>query len=276
MIKPSFLSTRRRNTKKHPVTGSLRAVTQRRKKQRVAATASHADFDYDDDYDSGSRIARVLIIIFFIHVVAIGLIFVHHYYLKRGIPLESAARQTATAAPAADQAATAPRAAANPGPRRLSTGDAPYIVARGDNYARIAAAHEVDESDLRAANDNAEIRPGLLLKIPPRRIIAIEPPEVAAIRNHAPSTSAAAAANPATDGLVAVNDPADRTAASTTRAEIPRASPVAGSGRVHVVQTGETIWRISQQYNVSQDALMKLNNITDPRRVRVGQQLQIP
>jgi LysM repeat protein len=267
-MKPSFLSTRRHNTKKHPVGLSLRAVTQRRKKQRVAATASHGDFDYDDDYDSGSRITRVLTIIFFIHVVAIGLIFVHHYYLKRGLPAGAVAHQAAVTAPAAEGAP----AASEPSARRLSTGDAPYIVARGDNYARIATAHEVSEADLRAANDNAEIRPGLLLKIPPKRIVAIEPPEVAAIRNPA---ATAPEADAATDGLIAVIDPADRTAAATQPA-IPRATPVAGSGRVHVVQAGETIWRISQQYNVNQDALMKANNITDPRRIRAGQQLQIP
>ncbi len=262
-MKPSFLSTRRHNTRKHPVGLSLRAVTQRSKKQRVAATASHSDFDYDDDYDSGSRIGRVITIIFMIHVVAIGLIFVHHYYLKRGMSDEAIA--ALEAAPVKVTVATTPAP-------RLSNGEAPYIVARGDNYERIAAAHEIDVADLRAANDNAEIRPGLLLTIPPKRIVAIEPPEVAAIRNPA---TAAPVANPATDGLVAVTDPADRSATATQPA-IPRATPVAGGGRVHVVQSGETIWRISQQYNVNQDALMKANNITDPRRVRIGQQLQIP
>jgi len=262
-MKPSFLSTKRRNTKQHPVTRTLRAVTSRRKKQRVAATADHAGFggDFDDDHDSGSRIARVLTIIFLIHVVAIGLIFVHHYYLKNTLP-EAAA---STTAPATARESAAPR---------LSTGESTYIVARGDNYPRIAAAHELAEADLRAANDNVEIRPGLILRIPPKRITAVEPAEVAALRNPGTPT----AANPATDGLVPANDPAHRDPV-LAQPNIPRATPVptpAASGRTHVVQSGETIWRISQQYNVNQDALMKLNNITDPRRVRVGQTLKIP
>jgi len=271
-MKPSFLSTRRRNTKQHPVTRSLRAVTSRRKKQRVAATASHHDFEYDDDPDSGSRIARVLTIIFFIHVVAIGLIFLHHYYLKRTIPtVDAAVESTTEAASASTTAAAAPRTTAG-APPRLSTGDAPYIVARGDNYTRIATAHEIDEADLRAANDNAEIRPGLLLKIPPKRITAVEPPEVAALRNPVPVERPAA--NPATDGLIPANDPV----ATRVQPSIPRATPVAepGGDRTHTIQAGETIWRISQQYNVDQDALMKHNNITDPRRIRAGQQLRIP
>lgn len=265
-MKPAFLSTRRRNTKKHPVSRSLLAVTSRRKKQRVAATAGRADFDYDDDLEASSRIGRVILIIFMIHILAIGLIFVHHYYLKRNFPDQSV-----------DATNTAPvKVAPNVSVPELSTGEGPYIVARGDNYARIATAHDVSEDDLRAVNENAEIRPGLLLKIPSKRIVAVEPAEVAAIRNHTPATTnAEPEANPATAGLVAVNDPADRSHVEA-QPPIPRAIPVAGSGVVHTVVAGETIWRISQRYNVSENALMQANNITDPRRVRVGQKLQIP
>jgi LysM repeat protein len=256
-MKPSFLSTKRQNTRQHPVTRTLRAVTSGRKKQRVAATADPSDFE--DERESGSRVARVLIIIFLIHVVAIGLIFVHHYYLKNTLP--STATTSTTSAPT--------REASSP---RLSTGESTYIVARGDNYPRIAAAHELAEADLRAANDNIEIRPGLILRIPPKRIVAVEAPEVAALRTPTLTTT------PATDGLVAAIDPAHRDSV-LVQPNIPRATPVAEAntdGRTHTVQSGETIWRISQQYNVAQDALLKLNNITDPTRIRVGQKLKIP
>ncbi len=265
----SFLSTKRRNTRQHPVTRSLRAVTRRRKKQRVAATAGHDDFEYDQH--SGSRITRVLTIIFLIHVVAIGLIFVHQVHLKRNLPGLSGG------SPAAESTGSATNRSAPGDAPRLSSGDQPYIVERGDNYARIAAAHDVDEADLRRANDNTEIRPGLLLQIPPRRITAAEPPEVAALRNPvaeppAPSTPAA---NPATDGLVPANDPAHREpGAESSQPEIPRATPVAT--RHHIVQPGETIWRISRDYGADQDAILELNNITEPRRIQAGQKLKIP
>lgn len=262
---PSFLSTKRRNTKQHPVTRSLRAVTARRKKQRVAATASHGDFDDYHDSDSGSRIARVLTIIFFIHVVAIGLIYVHQVYLKRSLPAATVSENTSTTG------TNTPQQSSTDATPRLSSGEAPYIVVRGDNYTRIAAAHNVDEDELRRTNDNRDIRPGLVVTIPPRRIVATEPPEVAAIRNPAPT--APPAANPATNGLVPANDPAHREPRSN-QTEIPRATPV--GTRNHTVQAGETIWRISQKYEADQDTIMKLNNITDPRRIQVGQTLKIP
>lgn len=44
----------------------------------------------------------------------------------------------------------------------------------------------------------------------------------------------------------------------------------------HPVAPGETIYRIARQYGVSTERLMALNDITDPRELRVGQVLIIP
>lgn len=45
---------------------------------------------------------------------------------------------------------------------------------------------------------------------------------------------------------------------------------------VHVVQGGETLLAIAQNYGVSVEALQEANGIDDPRRLRVGQELIIP
>jgi LysM repeat protein len=45
---------------------------------------------------------------------------------------------------------------------------------------------------------------------------------------------------------------------------------------IHIVKNNETIYSIAISYGVSMDALMKLNNITDPKKLRVGQKLKIP
>ena len=44
----------------------------------------------------------------------------------------------------------------------------------------------------------------------------------------------------------------------------------------HTVQTGETLFRIAQQYDTTVEAIVAANGITDPNRIRVGQQLVIP
>ena len=45
---------------------------------------------------------------------------------------------------------------------------------------------------------------------------------------------------------------------------------------VHTVQSGDTLNRISQQYDVSVDDIMAANGLTDPNIISVGQQLIIP
>jgi len=45
---------------------------------------------------------------------------------------------------------------------------------------------------------------------------------------------------------------------------------------VHVVQAGDTLNRISQQYDVPLEDIMSANGLTDPNVISVGQQLTIP
>ena len=111
--------------KRRPVSNGilrrLSAVT-RNRKQRAAASASAADMEADD---GSSKISRALIIIFLIHIVAIGLIFIHQRFLDgRPSPLTETAAQATTAEvtttlPAPSQRADLPR---------LTTGDKPYIA----------------------------------------------------------------------------------------------------------------------------------------------------
>lgn len=55
----------------------------------------------------------------------------------------------------------------------------------------------------------------------------------------------------------------------------PQAGPTAGT-IIHVVQAGETLLGIAQRYGVSMYTIQSLNNIADPERLQVGQQLVIP
>jgi murein DD-endopeptidase MepM/ murein hydrolase activator NlpD len=47
-------------------------------------------------------------------------------------------------------------------------------------------------------------------------------------------------------------------------------------GTYHVVRPGENLYRIGKAYDVRHDEIARLNNIADPDRIRVGQQLFIP
>ncbi|MDR1955528.1 MAG: M23 family metallopeptidase [Treponema sp.] len=45
---------------------------------------------------------------------------------------------------------------------------------------------------------------------------------------------------------------------------------------VHIVQKGDTIYSIARSYKIDIEALMKVNGITDPQKLQIGQQLTLP
>lgn len=262
-MKPQTLPVKRRPVP-NGIFKRLRAVTGNRK-QRVAAAATANEIEADE---SSSKISRALTIIFLIHIVAIGLIFVHQNFLDGRTPDEpksaKAEKQEAVPAVAAVK------------PRRdlplLAAGEKPYIVRQGDNYARVAAAVGVDEGDLRLINKHADIVPGLLLKVPPKRPAA-----------EAPMASVSLSEIPAEDssGLVDAVDPRDAPRAKLVRPNVAQgaaaaATPVTTSGKSYVVKSGDSVWRIANKFKVNQDALMKANGISDAGKLKVGASLAIP
>ncbi|HLS27954.1 MAG TPA: LysM peptidoglycan-binding domain-containing protein, partial [Opitutales bacterium] len=68
------------------------------------------------------------------------------------------------------------------------------------------------------------------------------------------------------------NRPAARSSSSSSSS----ASSASPSGATHTVKAGETPGGIAQSYGVTVDELMSANNISDPRRMQIGQKLVIP
>jgi LysM repeat protein len=70
---------------------------------------------------------------------------------------------------------------------------------------------------------------------------------------------------------IPTNTPATQSPTGTTSS--PTTSPAV---RTYKVQSGDTLWGIARKFNVSADALAKLNNITNANLIKVGQTLKIP
>lgn len=235
------------------------------KKQRASAAAASPE----DIEGPGINISRSLSIIFAIHIVAIGMIFIHKQYLSGRTQVSQpyqaeSSEGTATEAPKENNVLPV-----------LSSGDKPYMVKKGDNYAVIARKFEVEENELRSLNRGADIRAGVVLRIPQgKRIVAEQPQEVVEL-------SRPQLQNNHDQGLVEILPPIDTSEARVIRPQetspdpIPRATPVS-SGQTHKVKPGESVWRISNQYKVSQEELMTINNITDPTKLKIGQVLKLP
>lgn len=66
---------------------------------------------------------------------------------------------------------------------------------------------------------------------------------------------------------------ASQTQSPTPATTSPSTSPAV---RTYKVQPGDTLWAIARKFNVSADALAKLNKITNANLIKVGQTLKIP
>lgn len=87
-----------------------------------------------------------------------------------------------------------------------------------------------------------------------------------------PSEAAPAEANESGSGAETAVEPYP---APTVEAAASQ-PPAVVSDVVHVVQQGETLFGIAQQYRVTVEQLTAANNITNPNQIHIGDTLKIP
>lgn len=143
-------------------------------------------------------------------------------------------------------------AAAAVAPTRMTEEVSPvttYTVVKGDSLWSVAKKNHLSVSELAKANSlptGAALKPGKKIMIPGKPVAAAAAKEVPL-----------AAAN---------GKAADKSATSGVVNETVK----------HTVQNGESLGVIARKYQVSVGELAAVNNITDPSKVRAGQQLIIP
>lgn len=273
-MKNQRMSVKRRTVRK----GALRTLfanVMRKNKNHRAATAVASAQDFEEDVPNVG-IGRALLVILIIHVIAIAGIFYHSYRVENR---EEAAAETELPARIITPAVPMPvDARIDEEAPMMRSGDQHYTVGTGETYTSIAERFGIDEMELRDANENVQVRQGRRLRIPPKTITAVEPPQIAELRvAPAPPVEAPAslAQGPAA-GLVpteAALEADARAIPATPEASAP--APSAGASS-YTVKSGDTFWAIAQKNGTSVDALMKLNGITDARKLRVGMTLKIP
>jgi len=56
----------------------------------------------------------------------------------------------------------------------------------------------------------------------------------------------------------------------------PPTTPPPASGQTYYVKKGDTLRKIANQFNTTVDAILQVNNISDPNRIYVGQAITLP
>jgi LysM repeat protein len=230
----------------------LRSTSRRIARQRAGGGVMAADPEPE------MRLSRALLVMLLMHIVVIGGI-VAFSLIKERTPNDPAAPAAGGRAGTVSSAST----------RSVSPGDAGalgpaiHIVRPGETLTRIANETGVSRDALVAANQPVNLANGL------HAGQALKLPDHGAVGTPRPSGAAA-------DALALIEGPANVPPSPGDDATTRNAHLPADSGKTYIVGKGETPISIAHKLKVSYDALLKLNGIDDPKKLRPGQKLHVP
>lgn len=259
--------------------------------KRLQATARRAAQPAIDDYDEEptTRLSSAFVVVLILHVVAVGGIYAFNSIKahRRGnetaatpaaaVPAKDAAPSQSNAVTSAEPVAPAAAPVSVPETSVATAAVAPveqqpaipvspisgnriHRVRPGDNLTKVANLYDVSISDLEAANG---LKPGAILR--PAQVLNIPASKPADTKTAAVETRKT---EPAplrkSESVAKASTPAKATAS-------PSSSP-----KTYTVKKGENPVAIARQLGVSYTDLLKLNKISDPRKVQIGQVLKVP
>ena len=247
----------------------LSAVIAARKK-RLNATARTAPRAAMSDYDAEeptTKLSSAFIVVFILHVVAIGGIYAFNGIKASRVGSAPApmvnkdAAKTSAAndakAPTLVASATKPAVAhpadtgANATPATAPTAKVPaqkqYQVVAGDNPTKIAFAYSIKPDELLAANnlkEGAILHQGQTLTIPTPKPTA-KPPIAETHKTDVPAKQTDVPPTKTTPGL-------------------------------YHVKKGDTAFSIAKTYGLKPEEILAFNKITDAKKIQLNQALKIP
>jgi LysM repeat protein len=256
-----------KKTKPAPQRPNRRLVPRKRLHARAASGREEIE-EYESEAEPSMKLSQAFIVVLVLHVIAVAGIYGFNK-LKETSAKPVAAKKEASpvvAEKAPEPVAEAPVATT---PLAAEVSGQTYTVVAGDTLKKIASKFKTSIEALEKANNltsTSIIRTGQVL--------------VVGKGSPAASASASAKAEPvplaqATPSVVAKPVPVQPVAAKTA-AEPQAQESKSSAGQSYVVAKGDNPYSIAKKFKVTQEALMKANNIDDPRKLKIGQSLAIP
>jgi LysM repeat protein len=244
-------------------------VVQRKKLHARAASKAEEIDDYEGESEPGMKLSQAFLVVLLLHVLAVGGIygfsqFKEHSKAKIAIKAEAnAAAQKMEADTLA--AKNTPTVAEKP-----ATIPKTYTVVAGDTLKKIASKSNTSIASIEKLND---LSPGAVLHVGQVLTVGtmLKTPEAAdktASSKTTPAPSIVAKAP-------AVKAPETATAKTPTKTE-EAPEKESTSSASYIVAKGDTPISIAKKLKVSQETLMKANNIDDPRKLKIGQTIKVP
>ena len=212
------------------------------------------------------RLSRAILVMLLLHVVAVGGILAFSLIKEQNGERSAPNPAGSSSALEAEDSLLAPTKPTVPSETSVQGGrPAVHVVQPGETLLRIANDHGGTVDALLSANGArtamSSLRPGQELKIPEK---SPEPASLSAERSSVVSDEA-------DGGSVPVHG------ASVAPSNAPKVGHVPpDSGKMYTVGKGESPYVIAQKLKVSYEALLKLNHIDDPKKLKPGQKLRVP
>lgn len=244
-----------------------------RKTMHARAASSREEVeDYESESEPSMKLSQAFIVVLVLHVVAVAGIYGFNQLKEK--PARPAAAKAEPPEAAATAAVTEKKAetvakAETPAPSKSQESQATYTVVAGDTLKRIASKFNTSIESLEKANNLTSTS---IIKVGQTLIIGSSA-KAAAATAQAVETTAKAAPRPA----VVAKAPPVKPAAVQEKAEAkPLEKPQSTEEKSYVVAKGDNPYSLAKKFNVTQAALMKANNIDDPKKLKIGQKLVIP
>jgi LysM repeat protein len=229
----------------------VKRTLRRTPKKQLRAAAPRAAGRYsDDEYaveEPNVKLSRAFVVVLLLHVVAVGGIFAFSALKDH---------QQANGSPKTDGSRQVPNGstfASKPNSKESSAPGGIYKVRAGDTLAGIAAQFGLTAHDLEQANGlrlSASLAPDRELIIPEKSAAKSMPSDVQKLL-----------------------DSKENKNASNQNSTSPGGTELE---KYYVIQRGDTPASIAKKLKVNSADLLKVNNIDDPRKLQIGQRLQIP
>ena len=244
-----------------------------RKTMHARAASSREEVEeYESESEPSMKLSQAFIVVLVLHVVAVaGIYGFNQLKEKPARPASAKAESPEAAAPAAvnEKKAETVSKVETPTPTKSQESQTTYTVVAGDTLKRIASKFNTSIESLEKANTLTSTS---IIKVGQTLVIGSSA-KAAAAAAQAVETTAKAAPTPA----VVAKAPPVKPATVQEKAEAkPLEKPQTTDEKSYVVAKGDNPYSLAKKFNVTQAALMKANNIDDPKKLKIGQKLVIP
>lgn len=249
----------------------IRRLVPRKTIHAKAASSREEVEEYEGEVEPSMKLYQAFIVVLVLHVVAVAGIYGFNR-LKEKPASPVAAKSTASDAGdqtvAIDKMETATAKSQTSQNTKAQDTQINYTVVAGDTLRRIASKFNTSIESIEKANSLTSTS-------------VIKVGQVLAIGSTAKASSTVSAAESTTksapEPTLVAKAPPVKPAVEEEKAETKsREKEKSTQEKTHVVAKGDNPYSLAKKYHITQAALMKANNIDDPKKLKIGQKLVIP